>query len=397
MISINCKVLAYILSGMRRALSLAKKSEQAVVLTFDQQAATVRVANADVCIRCIVPASASKCERTEFAVPMRALLSLPESARQDMAIRAAESEVTFSTPAGGVFQVEVCKSHTIPAPLDSDSCARWRVSNLNQLARTLLNAASIADPESTRYSLGCIRLRGSDGQVAATDGRQVYAVGGYAFPFEEVMVQGAVIGRLKCLTDCSSISVGLQDEWLSLSTANGMYRWVIDLRIQRQGRFPNIDMCIPRAESSRTSVTIADADAEFLLRYLPHLIGKSEELNPMTLDLSTDRSSGARQVKLRFRRIDSSLTHPGVSPVIEVHLEESTHASQSMQVVMDHHHLLGALRFGHRLIHLRQPTDPVFCYGSCGSYVWAPMHESLTIGPTSSMQCFSTRQGAAAA
>ena len=395
MIQFNCKALAYILGTMRHALGINKRSEQLVVLTCDQQMTTVRVSNADTTICCIVPCSVGK--QIELAVPMRSLASLPESARRYVTFEVTGNKVSLSTVGGGESLAETWELHSIPPATTPASEGRLRVSNSTRLGQVLHHAASVSDPESTRYSLGCIRLRGSDGQVAASDGRQVIAANGFSFPFDEVMVSGAVIGRLKCLTDCSSISVGLANEWLSISTANGMYRWMVDLRIQSKGRFPNIDMCIPRPDTSRTVVTISDADASFLLKSLPHLVGKCEELQPMTLDLSIDRNLGKQLVKLRFRRIDSSRSDQSSAPVIDVTLDESTFTPHSMQLAMDHHYLLTALRFGHRKIHLRSPTDPVFCHGVIGDFVWAPMHDSLTIGPTSKMVCFSTCDGKAAA
>jgi hypothetical protein len=42
-------------------------------------------------------------------------------------------------------------------------------------------AAATTDPDAVRYALGCIRLSGKSGQLAATDGRQIYLHGGFSF------------------------------------------------------------------------------------------------------------------------------------------------------------------------------------------------------------------------
>ena len=255
---------------------------------------------------------------------------------------------------------------------------------------------SVADPTSTRYSLGCIRLRGSDGQVAATDGRQAFTASGFGLPVDEVMVPAEVLSRLSFLRDCGSISVGRSADWFSLRCGVGTLRWLVDIKIQTTGRFPNIDQCMPHESSSRCLVRISDHDADYLMRFLDRLVGKSNELNPVTLDLNRNRILGKPQVQLRFRNMDLHID-PCDAPILELTLDQSSYDSTPMQLAFDHHFLLNALRFGFREFHLQANNYPVFCTSRNQRYTWTSMHESLAIGPTPVMQSISTNESLAAA
>ena len=52
-----------------------------------------------------------------------------------------------------------------------------------ELLVALKEAVATADHHATRYALDCIQLRGRQGQVVATDGRQLLIQGGFHFPW----------------------------------------------------------------------------------------------------------------------------------------------------------------------------------------------------------------------
>jgi hypothetical protein len=68
-----------------------------------------------------------------------------------------------------------------------------------------------------------------------------------------------------------------------------------------------------------------------------------------------------------------------------------------MQLAIDHHFLLNALRFGFRELHLQSSNSPIFCTSRNQRYTWAAMHESLTIGVTPTMKVISTEKSLVAA
>jgi len=345
------------LTDMRRALGIVRHSDQPVSVVANRNSTTIRVANSEASIACQL--ASVNCKNLEVALPIRAFSSVPNLATQELQIDRMGEDVTLvSCDSKGVRTTLTEKDLTSAAERTNAAQAEsqpgepeWLVSNNSQLGRILHQAARISDPESTRYSPGCIRLRGSDGQVAATDGRQAYAVSGFAFPVDEVLVAGAVIARLPCIANCSSISIGRAESWLAIRCAFGVQRWSIDLKIPDKGRFSNVDQCFPSAESARSELIVSEDDAQYLLKHLKPLLGTSTEINPVTLDLVHDRLQGTRLAQLRFRR-QEHVRMESNSPTIEITLDSSSVGPKPVRVAIDAHYLLNALKIGFRKIHL---------------------------------------------
>ena len=400
MIKINCRVLAGILADLRRAIGIGRNSDHPVSFITDRNSTTIRVADSESLIGCQLPTVNGKA--CEVTLPMDAFSTLSTLATQELQVQSVGENATLtSCDAKGVRttltekqlaveRVEASKKYSRPVEPE------WLVSNSSQLGRILHQAASISDPESTRYSLGCIRLRGSDGQVAATDGRQAYAVSGFAFPIDEVLIAGAVLARLPCIVNCSSISIGRADNWLAIRCAVGIQRWSIDLKISEKGRFPNVDQCFPSADSARSELIVSDEDAQYLLKHLKPLLGTSPEINPVTLDLVHDRLQGKQFAQLRFRRQELGQIECNAPP-IEITLDSSRVGPIPVRVAIDAHYLLNALRIGFRKIYLQSAGFPIFCIDGRSKFVWTAMHESLTICPTPGMTVISSSRSMVAA
>ncbi len=396
MVRINCKQIVLIIAEMRRALGINRNSMLPIVITADRSVVTLRASTAQASLACQTSAAikGDTVGGLQLTLPIRAFSTLPSLARQELTITPASDggKLEWTTAAGIRSTIsEKCISAVEPNSKPAASEPEWLISNDSRLGKVLSQAASIADPSSTRYSLGCVRLRGSDGQVAATDGRQAYAVSGFGLPLDEVMLPAEVLSRLSFLRDCSSISVGRSADWLSLRCGVGTLRWLVDIKLQTDGRFPNVDQCMPHESSSRCLVRISDLDAQYMLRHLDKLVGKSFELNPVTLDLSRNRVLSKPQVQLRFRSMNPNI-EPSDLPITELTLDQSSYDSTPMQLAIDHHFLLNALRFGFRELHLQSSSHPIFCCSRNQRYTWTTMHESLTIGPTPVMKVISTEK-----
>ncbi len=397
MIRINCKQIVQIIAEIRRALGIVRNSMLPVVITADRSVVTLRVSTEHASLACQTTAAVNG--GLQLSLPIRAFSTVPSLARQELTVSPAINGGTLEwTTTAGIRSTisEKCISTVEPNTKPAAPEPEWLISNDSRLGKVLSQAASIADPTSTRYSLGCVRLRGSDGQVAATDGRQAYTVSGFGLPLDDVMVPAEVLSRLSFLRDCSSIAVGRSADWLSLRCGVGTLRWLVDIKIQSEGRFPNIDQCMPQESSSRCLVRISDLDAQYILRHLDKLVGKSSELNPVTLDLSRNRVLGKPQVQLRFRSMNPNI-EPSDAPITELTLDQSNYDSTPMQLAIDHHFLLNALRFGFREFHLQSSNYPIFCTSRKQRYTWAAMHECLTIGVTPSMKVISTENSLVAA
>ena len=63
----------------------------------------------------------------------------------------------------------------------------------------MANAVATTEKHENRFALDCIRLRGSDGQIAATDSSQALIETGYSFPWEdEILITGSGAFRTRC-------------------------------------------------------------------------------------------------------------------------------------------------------------------------------------------------------
>ena len=252
----------------------------------------------------------------------------------------------------------------------------------------MLNAAGLTDPESRRYALGCIRLRGSDGQVAGTDGRQAFVHNGFSLPAGEILVPATAIKNFSTLTRANAISVGLRDDWVALRVGTNNARWSLDIKRQSTGRFPELDRCIPSLADSQARLTLSEADALFLIEQLKRLSPDRCAQGPITLELGS-----VPNVRMRLRSSEyNRLFSPGQMPtgdlrgaeepayrVCEIHLDASTRSGVELRCAVDHLHMLALLRFGFRQIEFQSERAPVYCIDHNRSFVCAVSCRSFVL------------------
>ncbi len=421
MFSINCKLLQQILCDIRRALGIRKSAYHPVTISVDRDAVLVRVETKDTSIACQIPGGQSKPQTV--TLPMQVLAGVNCLPKRDVSFDPSESGVRMSWWQDGQEVSQTVDS--LPAVETPHIAPEWLLINNRRLGQVLRQAAYLTDPDSSRYSLGCIRIRGRDGQIAASDGRQAFTHSGFGLPVDEVLVPAATLKQLKCLDTCSSISVGRSSDWISLRMAVGPLRWLVDLKLANQGRFPNVDQCMPSPNSARCTLTIAKSDAEYLQNHLAKLFGKSSDIQPLTIDLSRDEVTGQQRVLLRFAgrssvlaahrleipEIDGRTTHSGrlgtsglpassdflTTEPVELCLENSHYDLLPMQISMDYRHLLAALSIGFRQIQLGTPTSPVWCDAGVRRYVCSVMHVSQVQDTSPHAVSISTRRDLVAA
>src|SRR5690606_32038661 len=112
-----------------------------------------------------------------------------------------------------------------------------------------------------RYALGCVQLRGSDGHIAATDGRQLLIQRGFAFPWEDaVLVPANPVFRCKDVTSGEPVAIGRVDYWVAVTAGP----WTIQLKVQKDAQFPQVDDHVPAAGSAKAVVRLDAGDAAFL-------------------------------------------------------------------------------------------------------------------------------------
>jgi len=190
--------------------------------------------------------------------------------------------------------------------------------------------------------------------------------------------------------------VGRSSDWLSLRLASGTLRWLVDLKIFHQGRFPRVEACLPAASSARATLTLDPHDARYLLG-LKHLLGRAAGSSPLTLELDRDRLSGQRQVVLRFRPASSAASSTGDRRLTEVLLAASSFTGSPVRLAMEPRYLLSALQLGFSQWQLPADPAPLFCTDSRRWYVWMPSPSGSVLHTMASAQRLSTACPAAVA
>jgi hypothetical protein len=149
------------------------------------------------------------------------------------------------------------------------------VSAPGELLTALVEANETTAEDSTRYSLNCLQLRGTEGEIAATDGRQLLIRSGCCFPWDEsLLVRRSPIFACRAIAGIEAVSIARTGTHVALR----MGPWTILLEIQAEGRFPVLGNVIPDARGVTSRLRLDPEDAKFLADALDPLPG-ADELN----------------------------------------------------------------------------------------------------------------------
>ena len=228
-----------------------------------------------------------------------------------------------------------------------------------QFLSAMAEAVATTDQESTRFALNCIRLRGRDGQIAATDSAQALIQTGFSFPWDdEILVTGSGAFASSDFAAADELRIGRSADWVTLQSNSR----TLHLRIEKERRFPNIDLQIPTNGSAATTLSLSEDDIEFLLTSTKRLPGASETNSPVTVDLNG-------VVAIRAAAEDQS------SPT-ELVLSNSRRVGEEIRFSTDRTFLNRAAELGFRDILLRSDKAPAYCQDDRRTYIWALLDES---------------------
>lgn len=220
------------------------------------------------------------------------------------------------------------------------------------------DAARTASREVVRYATNRILLRGRDGAVIATDGRQLLVQGGYYFPWKEDKFLPAlpVFGGRELPRD-KPVRLGLAKERITLEAGP----WLFDFKAEQGARFPDVDRVIPHTGTALTRLRLDARDVEELIQKLPHLPAHDDQHRPVSLDLGT-------AVAVRSRSEPEG--------TVEVALAHAKREGPPLQVVMDRRYLLRALKLGFTEVLIASAKQPLLCKDDNRTYVWMPLAEA---------------------
>jgi len=218
----------------------------------------------------------------------------------------------------------------------------------------MANAAETTDTESSRYALNCIRLRGSDGQIAATDSSQAFIESGFAFPWQDaVLIPASDAFAATDFSGAENVLIGRTEDWVSIQVNS----CTLHLKIDKERRFPSIDLQIPTRGSAATTLALSDDDVDFLLTSTKRLPGASEPNSPVTVDLNG---------VVAIRAAAADLTNS-----TELVLSNSRRMGDEVCFSTNREFLNRAAELGFREIYLRNTEAPAYCQDDRRTYIWA--------------------------
>jgi hypothetical protein len=238
---------------------------------------------------------------------------------------------------------------------------RWRIPGAGFL-RALREAVATACPEETRH-LNHVQLRGRDGLVVATDGRQLLVQSGFTFAWKDdllVPCLPALLCRELARTD---------DAEVARAAGHVLVRagpWTFGLT-ESEGRFPDWRSVVPAPHDAVGRLLLGPESVALLRQALPGLPGARENPPPVTVSVSAEvtvRGCPERGIE--------------AEPVA---LPDARREGKPCSFVCDRRLLLRALRLGFTEVELAAPGKPLCCRDLTRTFVWMPLDAPATPVP----------------
>lgn len=232
-----------------------------------------------------------------------------------------------------------------------------------EFLHALEDAMHTASRESFRYATHRVQVRGSTGQLIATDGKQLLIQSQLKFPFKEDLVVPQIMAfGSNVLPPDKPVQIGRTGKFLTVQVG----AWSFHLAIDAQARFPRTEEVIPKAKPV-TVFQVAPNEREFLLQALPKLPSEKDENAPVTLALN-----GHAVVRARA---------DNQSRVTELVLEKSQVSGKAVRFATCRTYLIRALQLGFGEIAVVSPDTPILCRDQSRLYLWMPLGEKAALKP----------------
>ncbi|MHC2068155.1 hypothetical protein ACYFX5_11820 [Bremerella sp. T1] len=360
MISISGKVLQQLRTMVRKGLCMNKRqSNRPITFIANQRELSISISSENAILEYRESGSFVP---VQFAAPLALMRECSASTRTDVLIKAGNEVVDVSWFEGAIPQQKLFpRLPAKPLPREPE---QW-CSNNSELMTALRDASGTADSESSQYALNCIRLRGHDGQLAATDGRQLLVQDGFSLPWEgQVLIPASPLFSCADLQRGTSTDVACQEAWVVFR--NGP--WSIWLKIDKTSRFPEVDSLVPTAVHGDRLLALNDEDAAFLQQNLQHLPGTNAANSPITVDLNG---------KVVFRARDAEK-----SSACDLIMSRSRWTGKFIRFAVNRHHLARAVQLGFRNFQVDRPESPVVAKSDHRTFVWANLCQESAFPPS---------------
>jgi len=365
MITIPGLVIQQFRAVVRKGLGITKRQPAPLVnLRATQNGLRMCVQTEEVIVEYLNPCHGTL--TTDLAVAFDLFRECSAGKTTDVSLCIKDDGIVASWTEAGIPQMT---HHPVREQSELPITPQTWCSNSSELLTAIHDASGTTDSESARYALSHIRLRGSDGQIAATDGRQLLAVKGFEFPWtDEVLVPASKVFDCADLCGYETVEVALDGEWICVRTGP----WTVRLKIDRARRFPEIDLMLRGSPQVATVLTLEESDAQFLQRTLRHLPGKAEYNSPLTFDLN-----GCVAVRCKAG---------GMDQVTEVTLANSNRDGQKVRFAANRKYVARAIELGFRTFQVGNPESPVIAQEANRTFLWANLTASSVIPPSPDAQ-----------
>lgn len=238
----------------------------------------------------------------------------------------------------------------------------WQTESSSLLAALHACGKTAAREPNSRYAMNRLQWRGKEGQLAATDGRELLVWGGFRSLPESRLVPAIPIFGAREFADASEARIGQTAKHVVVAAGP----WTVWLVTDQRGRFPDILSVFPK--SSRLSrILLDDEDASDILRALPGA-ARDEE--------------GRVVVRLEFA--SRPVARLGVD--VEVPLDRSKSTGPALALTLDGRYLERALSLGFREVRAAASQEGVHFRDSHRSYVVARIHPDVGMTPRQDLE-----------
>ncbi len=352
MISIPRPILRTFRSLIRRAgLHKSRSSpEPCLAIIADSDCCRMRAASVDIAIE---HRQVGDFAPESFLLPMSALdaWDIRGNEAVDLERKSNHSVLASWSDRGVRRQTQFTVS--AKAKVDFPEAPATYTANAAHLWTALRDAVATTDSSSSRYALGCLQLRGTQGRLDATDGRHLLSQTGFQFGFEDnVLVPAGPILGCRDLDLGEGVAVGRRADWIGF----GIGHCLVMLRINKDGRFPIIDDVIPNHELARSQLELSETDAGFLADVITRLPCDDPQYAAVTLDLNG---------KVLVRSRDANQPRP-----TEVELTSSRLSGDAVVLNTDRRYFERALRMGFRRAYVNGPDSAILCRDDHRQFLW---------------------------
>lgn len=234
----------------------------------------------------------------------------------------------------------------------------------------LQRVMSLRDPSIRRYSLSCVQYSAQHQRLAGSDGHQLLIWRGLRLPWsDDLLLAGTDIFVLPEWERASTVHLARTPT--DVVVQNGS--WVVGLKIETEGRYPQIDLVVPQLSETASQMGLHPVDACRLIELLEHLpqaqrTSGERTHQPVTVDLS-----------LAFPVIRVQ-TRSSARPT-EIQLTRSTCWGTPGAISLETRYLLSALRMGFQQLGFQSAEHAARLDTPGGIYVIMPLTTDSLIPP----------------